>query len=400
MFALALILLGLVVLVAGAEFVVRGASQMATAFGVSSLLVGLTVVAFGTSAPELAVSISSALTGKADIAVGNVVGSNIYNVLFILGLSALVTPLVVAQKLVRFDVPVMIAVSIIMWLFSIDGIVGQVDGALLVVGLLAFTWWCIVVGRRESAAIQHEYDEALRLVAPEITSSPPTPHRVKQLLWQLLLIVVGLVLLIAGAHWLVEGATDLARRFGISELMIGLTIVAGGTSLPELATSIVAAMRGERDIAVGNVVGSNIFNILGVLGLTAVIVPGGIAVPEQVLTFDIPVMVAVAVACLPLFFTGHLIARWEGGLFFGYCIAYTVAISLIATQSSVMPRFKLLMLGFIIPLTVVTIGVVVVRELRGQSDDQANEAEPDDLTDPPSHSVSSVKSVERDSNPE
>lgn len=351
--------LGLVALVLGAELLVRGAARLGAAAGISSLVVGLTVVAFGTSAPEFSVSIASAFSGRADIALGNVVGSNIFNVLFILGLSALVVPLVVDQKLVRFDVPLMVGASFVVLFLGLDGQIGRFDGLLLFAGLLGYTIWCIVAGRNESAEVQHEYDEAFGDTEQPTNVNGPKHHA--GLLWQLGLIAVGLVLLVLGSNWLVEGATELARRLGVSELVIGLTIVAGGTSLPELTTSLVAAYRGERDIAVGNVVGSNLFNLLGVLGLTAVIAPNGISVAAQTLQFDIPVMIAVSVACLPIFFTGHRIARWEGALFLGYYIAYTAALVMTVTNNQAMPVYRWLMVGFVLPLTAVTLLLIAIR---------------------------------------
>ena len=362
MWSLFLMLAGLVALVIGAELLVRGASHVAIACGISPLIIGLTVVAFGTSAPELAVSMAASLDGRADIAVGNVVGSNIFNVLFILGLSALVVPLTVHQKLVRFDVPLMIAISAAVWLLGHDGTISRLEGSGLFTGLLAYTVWCILIGKRESREVRDEYTDAFgdssspETVAPEV-------GRIRKLITQLLLIPSGLVLLVFGAEWLVDGATVLARGFGISELVIGLTIVAGGTSLPELATSIVAAFRGERDIAVGNIVGSNLFNILGVLGLSAMVGPRGIPVANQVLQFDIPVMIAVAAACLPIFFTGHQISRWEGSLFLGYYLSYTVALILVATSNSILPEFQQIMLGFVVPLTTITLAVVTLRSV-------------------------------------
>jgi cation:H+ antiporter len=178
------------------------------------------------------------------------------------------------------------------------------------------------------------------------------------------LMLVGLGLLVLGARWLVEGAVAIARAVGVSELVIGLTIVAAGTSLPEVATSIIASVRGERDIAVGNVVGSNLFNILSVLGVTAVIAPSGVRVAPAILSFDLPVMIAVSVACLPIFFTGNMIARWEGALFFGYYLAYTGYVILAATQHDVLPVFSCIMMAFVIPLTVVTLTIVTVRYAR------------------------------------
>lgn len=355
-----LLTLGLVALVAGAEFLVRGASQLAARLKISPLVIGLTVVAFGTSAPEMAVSVSSSLAGQADIAVGNVVGSNIFNVLLILGVSALVVPLAVDQQLVRTDVPLMLAVSGIMWWFASDQHISRIEGCILFSGLLAYTAWCVISARRESSAIQHEYEEAF--LEPEKSSG--TSRGLSGLLWQLSLVVTGLVLLVFGANWLVASASELARRFGISELVIGLTIVAGGTSLPELATSVMAALKGERDIAVGNVVGSNLFNILGVLGLTAILSQSGVAVAEQALHFDLPVMFVVAVACLPVFTTGHEIARWEGALFLSYYVAYTVVLVRYSIDGTFPSRHLTLLLGFVLPLAAITLVVLCSRVLR------------------------------------
>ncbi|PQO38090.1 calcium/sodium antiporter [Blastopirellula marina] len=362
MIALLLIVVGLIALVVGAELLVRGASRLAASAGISSLIIGLTVVAFGTSAPEMAVSVTSSLAGSSDVAVGNVTGSNIFNVLLILGLSALITPLVVDQKLVRFDVPLILFVSIVVWVFAYDLKISQGEGALLFAGLIAYTIRCLLVGRKESAAVKQEYENAYH--QPESTEEITTKSSGwSNLAWQFALIVGGLTLLVVGAHCLVEGATTTARSLGVSELVIGLTIVAAGTSLPELATSLVAAMRGERDIAVGNVIGSNLFNLLGVLGLSAAVLPGGIDVAEQAWKFDLPVMIAVAAACLPVFFTGHRISRGEGILFVAYYIAYVVALVLSATGSQALPAFEILMIWFAMPLTVITLLITVARSI-------------------------------------
>ncbi len=249
------------------------------------------------------VSIQSTLAGQPDVAIGNVVGSNIFNVLFILGLAALIIPLRVSQQLIRFDVPLMIALSIAFWLLANDGRMGRLDGLLLTAGLVSYTVLAIVQSRREQAAIQAEYEAEFG--AKEKAS-------VGGHLWNAILLIAGLGLLVLGSRWFVEAAVTIARDLGVSELVIGLTIVSAGTSLPEVATSIMAAIRGERDIAVGNAVGSNLFNIMGVLGISSLVSAGGIGVSEAALQLDIPVMIAVAAACLPIFFTGHVIARWEG----------------------------------------------------------------------------------------
>ena len=344
------LLLGLGLLVAGAELLVRGASSLARAVGLSPLVIGLTVVAYGTSAPEFAVSMKAGLIGQADIAVGNVVGSNMFNVLLILGISALITPLAVSKQLVRLDVPVMICVSVLAWLLSADGTVGRIEGAFLFTGIVLYSAFLVYHGRRQHA-MEH----------PKPTGSPQ-PRR-GRIVPSTVQILAGLVLLVAGARWLVEGATGLARLLGISELVIGLTVVAAGTSLPELATSVVAAVRRERDIAIGNIVGSNIFNILAVLGAAAT-VSGRVDISPAALRFDIPVMTAVAVACLPIFFTGGRISRWEGALFIGYYFVYVAYLVLKPMQYEALPFLSAAVVWFALPGTLLGIGLSVIHALR------------------------------------
>jgi cation:H+ antiporter len=348
-----LLLAGFVLLVGGAEVFVRGASRLATAIGISPLVVGLTVVAFGTSSPEIAVSVQSIYAGSPDLALGNVLGSNICNVLLILGMSATVAPLVVAQRLVRLDVPVMVGVSFLVLVFGLDGTISTLDGILLLGGALAYTGFLILQSRHENRMVQAEY--AAEFGAPVSRGG---------WLINLFLIVAGFALLVLGSRWLVSGAVTVAQVFGVSELVIGLTVVAIGTSLPELATSIIATIKGERDIAVGNVVGSNIFNILLVLGTAGVVAPDGIPVAAAALRFDVPVMIAVAVACLPIFFTGNRISRWEGVLFLGYYVAYTAYLILASAQHDALPMFSSIMGLFVIPLTVVTLLTVVLRTFK------------------------------------
>ncbi len=367
-----LLIAGLLFLIIGAEALVRGASKLAAAFGIPPLVIGLTVVAFGTSSPELAVGIKSALSGNADIALGNVVGSNIFNILVIIGLSAVITPLVVAQRLVRWDVPLVIGLSLLVFFLGLSGSIGRVEGLLLFVGLIAFITFTIRQSRKESTPIKEEYAQEYR---PERFKSPG------QWAVNIGLLVAGLVMLVLGSNWLVTSASSLARVFGISELVIGLTVVAIGTSAPELATSLMAAKRGERDIAVGNAIGSNLFNILGVLGITAALAPTGIAVPRSAMAFDIPVMIAVALAALPVFFTGYSISRWEGVIFMAYYIAYTLFLFLAATEHDALPLYSLIMFGFIVPITAITLLVLVVREVRlhrrGASLFRAESVQPD-----------------------
>jgi cation:H+ antiporter len=359
---LAELLLGLVGLVLGAELLVRGASRLATRLGVRALVVGLTVVAFGTSAPELAVTLRSGFRGAHDIALGSVVGSNIANVLLILGASALAAPLVVAQKLVRLDVPLMIALSALVWLFALDGGLGRVDGALLAGGWLVHVAWTVVKGRREPGEVREEYERELA----ELGRAKPSPSR------ELLLVLAGLGLLAAGADWLVDGALACARWLGASELVIGLTVVAVGTSLPELATSVVASLRGERDIAVGNAIGGNVFNLLAVLGLTALLVPGGIPVASGAIAFDLPVMFAVAFGCLPIFVAGHRISRPEGLLFLLYYGCYLTWLVLDAGEHPLQPVYARMVVWFVFPMTGITLAVLFWRHLRAAPEGQAS----------------------------
>ena len=342
--------LGLVVLVAGAELLVRGASRLAVSFGVSPLVVGLTVVAFGTSAPEMAVSVGSALAGSPDLAIGNVLGSNIANILLILGISALITPLLVDEQIIRQEIPIMIGVSALLVVMALDGRLSLLESAILFGLVLAYTLFLVVQSRRASKGVQDEFETEL-----------PTSTWDRHWSVQLALIAAGLAMLVVGADWLVDAAVAFARAFGVSDLVIGLTIVAVGTSMPEIATSIVAAMRGQRDIAVGNVVGSNVFNILAVLGLTGIVSGAGLPVSEAARNFDLWVMLAVAFACLPIMITGREIARWEGGIFLGYYVAYTAWLALQAQQHASLPAFSNIMLGYVMPLTVITLVVSIVR---------------------------------------
>jgi len=348
---LILFVVGLIILVAGAEALVRGASRLASSIGISPLVVGLTVVAFGTSSPELAVSVIASVNHKADISLGNVVGSNIFNILFILGISAVIAPLVVSRQVIRLDVPIMIACSALLLLLGLDGSISRTDGILLTIGIVAYTTFLIRQSRKEKETPSDEF-------AKEYETKGK-----KTLVTDIALSLAGLVMLVLGSRWLVNGAVVIATHLGLSELIIGLTIVAVGTSLPEVATSIIASMRGERDIAVGNVVGSNIFNILAVLGISGIAAPHGLPVPESALRFDIPVMTAAAVACLPIFFTGNEISRWEGKLFLFYYIAYTTYIILDTTDHTFARTFAHGMVWFVLPLTALTLVILVIHSI-------------------------------------
>lgn len=355
------LIVGLGLLVAGAELLVRGGAALAARLGISSLVIGLTIVAYGTSSPELAVSANAVLSGQSDIALGNVVGSNVFNVLFILGLASLICPLQVSAQLVRVDVPVMVGVSAALLVMSLDGNLGRVDGILLLAGMAAYTFLVIHLGRKASSLERKD----LELKTPEKSEKAAA---LKALVWNVFLCLAGLGTLIWGAGLFVDAAIQIARSFGISELVIALTIVAAGTSMPEVATSIMASIRKERDIAVGNVVGSNIFNILGILGVCAVLAgEKGLSVPAGLMHFDYIVMLAAAAACLPIFFSGHTIARWEGCVFFFYYVIYTAYLILKASEHDQLPLFNHVVLYFVVPLSVLTAGVIYFQSYLGSS---------------------------------
>lgn len=346
--------LGLILLIVGAELLVRGASSLAGAFGVSPLVIGLTVVALGTSSPEIAISINAAYTGQAGIVLGNVIGSNIFNILCILGLSAVITPLVVSRQLIRLEVPMIISLSVLVLIFALNGQLGRFEGIFLLVGLLIYITYSIRQSRQESPDPEDEFAQQYgkdESIAPKI-------------LLNLAFVVVGLVLLITGSNWLVDSAVSFAELLGVSELIIGLTIISAGTSLPEVVTSVIAASRGARDIAVGSVVGSNLFNLMAVLGGASIIAPNGIPVSEAIIGFDLPVMIAVSLVCLPIFFTGGVISRREGIFLLGYYVTYTLYLILAATEHDSLPRFNFVMLYFVVPLTVAVLLYVVVQEFQ------------------------------------
>ena len=340
---------GLIGLTVGGDFLVRGASKIALAAGVSSLVVGLTIVAFGTSAPEMVVSLKAGLAGNSNIAIANVVGSNIFNVLFILGLCALMAPLTVTSQLIRFDVPIMIASSFLILFFSLNGIISAWEGIILFSLIISYTVFLVKKSKSETKILKKEY---------EIKFGQKEKIGTNVILISVLQVIFGLGILVYGAELLVTGAISLAKIFGVSDTVIGLTIVAIGTSLPELATSLVATYKGERDIAIGNIVGSNIFNILSILGISSMFTPGGLRVSPELLAFDYPMMIGVAVITLPVFFTGKIISRWEGALFLSSYILYTMDLILRETSSYMLPMFEMGL--FYVALPVFIISVIIM----------------------------------------
>ena len=315
------VVVGLVALVAGAELLVRGARHLAVNLGVSPLVVGLTVVAFGTSAPEMAVGVQAALDGETNLAMGNVVGSNMFNVLGVLGVSALIGALVVHQKLITGEVRLIVGVTLLVFVMAFGGVITRWWGLVLLLLIVAYTVWAIRRERDEPDDVVAEYEAEFG------GGEDDSPH------WAMNvgLVIVGLVALVVGSRWLVSGASDIAVGVGMSELLVGVTIVAIGTSLPELATSVVAAVRGERDIAVGNVMGSNLFNLLVVLGLSSLVSPVGVPVDDTVLSFQLPALLFVSVLCVGVLWTGYAIQRWEGAMFIALYVAY-LATTVVDTQ--------------------------------------------------------------------
>ncbi len=307
---------GLAVLVFGAEVLLRGATRLATLLGLSPIVIGLTIVSIGTSAPELAVGITAAAENKGSLAVGNIAGTNILNILFILGLSAAIRPLSIHLQSVRVEVPVMIGSALALIVMSLDGVLSRAEGALLVLAAVIYTVVLVRSGSRDSVEPQPESGAAVGARA----------GRGRTFLWQMLLLIAGVGLTVLGANWLVDGAVDIARSFNVSDAFIGLTIVAIGTSAPELVTTIVSTVRNERDVAVGNLIGSSIYNILAILGLTMVISPQPIEVTNDVLWIDLPLAAMVAVACLPVLRSGAVVSRREGLAFMAVYLAYLAAL--------------------------------------------------------------------------
>jgi cation:H+ antiporter len=309
-YAVAWFVVGLVVLILGAEFLVRGASRLARRLGVPALVVGLTIVAFGTSAPEFAVTVASALKGEPDVALGNAVGSNIFNVLAIVGAAALIRPLPVKRRLIRFDAPIMIAATVALLALALNRRLDRGEGLVLVAGLVAYTVFAYVWARREK---EHPDVAAQFETAHPIQGSTPL---------QILALLAGFVMLSFGSRWMVDGAVRVAEELGVSRAIVALTIVAAGTGMPELATSVMAGLRNEPDIAVGNIVGSNIFNILGAVGLSATVAPSGMTVNEKILTTDGPMMLLTLLLLWQMCKTGRRVGRGEGAVLFAAYIAY------------------------------------------------------------------------------
>lgn len=345
-------LAGLGGLLVGGHFVVEGSSRLGARFGLTPMVIGLTIVAAGTSAPELAVVFQSVASDDTELAVGSIIGSNIANVLLVLGLAATYGAIRVTNRVVRVDIPIMIAASVVLLLMSLDGKLSRLDGVVMFGALISFVIWTLRAAPKAGPPP----------AGLESTAAGRASARIGVTLVRL---AGGVVALAIAARFVVSGAEDIAVALGVPELIIGLTIVALGTSAPEIVTTIIAALQGRRDLAVGNAVGSNIFNILLVLGATSTLAPDGIAIGTDAVELDLPIMVAAAVACLPMVFWDNTLDRWEGAVFVAYYLAYLTFLVLDATGHRAANPFSVVLLGFVLPLTVLTVIVVALRQRRG-----------------------------------
>lgn len=327
---------GLVMLIAGAELLVRAAVRLSARLRVRPLIMGLSIVAFGSSAPQMAISLQATLADNTDIAVGSVIGSSIFNILVILGLSALIIPLRVSRQLVRLDIPLMIGASVLVFVLAYNERLTPSDGLILLAALVLYLVLLLRQSRHPARPLSCATGR--RGSAPRLSS--------------MLLVLLGLGLLVFAGHLLLGAAVTVADDLGLSERVMGLTVIAISTSLPQLATSLLAALRGQRDIAVGNVIGSNLFNLLGVLGFTALVAPTPLSVSPNALDFDLPVLLSVALLCLPVFYSGYRITRAEGLLFLGLYLAYGLHVVSFTTGMPLAGKLEHLMLFFVLPALV------------------------------------------------
>ncbi|MFT7630090.1 MAG: cation:H+ antiporter [Mariniblastus sp.] len=349
-----LLVAGLALLLVGGELIVRGASCIAAKLGMSKLLIGLTVVAFGTSAPELAICLDAVCLGKSEVALGSIVGSNIANVLLILGLTATLFPIVVHRQIVQREVPIMIAVSLLFLLLTLDGVLYPAEGVVLLMAMALFLIW------------QIRSETTLETSAPKPTNQAGDrlPTGTDTAIWlSVVQVFGGAACLWFGASWMVGAASTLAIQLGVSDLVIGLTIVAVGSSAPEIVVSLLAAKRGFPEMAVGSIIGSNIANLLLVGGITTVLSPG-ITIPVEAFQFDIPVMLVSSIACLPIFATGHRIDRWEGILFLGWFTVFMVLLFIKPASNQTSPSWGHLVWLFAVPIVLATCLAIVLHKYR------------------------------------
>lgn len=318
-------LIGLGVIIVGAELVLRSSTRIANFLGIKPIIIGLTVVSIGTSMPELAIGVTAAAEGKGSLAIGNIAGTNILNILFILGLSAAIRPLPLHALSIKLDLPVMIGAALALTAMAWDGVLEAYEGILLLLAAVVYTIVLIRLSKMESPSIKKEYEE-------EFESKRNLKIKIAWLwTWNILLVGGGIYLTVIGADWLVSGAIDIASSLGVSDAIIGLTIVAVGTSAPELVTTILATIKNDRDVAVGNLIGSSITNILVILGITCILSPGGIDVSQDILWFDLPLAALVAIICYPVFRSDQKISRREGTVFVSLYLIYITTLILFRT---------------------------------------------------------------------
>ncbi len=347
-FSLLELVSGLLLLILGAEILVRAAVRLAASLKVRPLIIGLSIVAFGSSAPQMTVSLQATLAGNTDIAVGSVIGSSIFNILVTLGLSALIIPLRVSRQLVRLDIPVMICAALLVFTLSANEELTPFDGLVLLAALVAYL-----------GVLHYQTRHSRR---------PRTLDTVARAPWlsSVLLMLGGLLILVLAGHLLLGAAVDVASDLGLSERIVGLTLIGVGTSLPCLATSLIAAVRGEREIAVGNVIGSSLFNLLGVLGFTALVAPSPLSVSPNALDFDLPVMLAVVVLCLPVFYTGYRVTRAEGLVLLGLYLVYALHVVSFTFGMPLATRLEKLMLYYVLPALMAFLLLSTLRAWRRQ----------------------------------
>ncbi len=347
-FSLLELVSGLLLLILGAEILVRAAVRLAASLKVRPLIIGLSIVAFGSSAPQMTVSLQATLAGNTDIAVGSVIGSSIFNILVTLGLSALIIPLRVSRQLVRLDIPVMICAALLVFTLSANETLTPVDGLVLLAALVAYL-----------GVLHYQTRHSRR---------PRTLDTVARAPWlsSVLLMLGGLLILVLAGHLLLGAAVDVASDLGLSERIVGLTLIGVGTSLPCLATSLIAAVRGEREIAVGNVIGSSLFNLLGVLGFTALVAPSPLSVSPNALDFDLPVMLGVVALCLPVFYTGYRVTRAEGLVFLSLYLVYALHVVSFTFGMPLATRLEKLMLYYVLPALVAFLVLSTLRAWRRQ----------------------------------
>ena len=341
-----LFILGLVGLIAGAELFLKAVDHFGLKWGVSPLIMGLTVVAFATGAPELAISIKASLSGNADLVLGNIIGSNVANILLILGISALISPLNITKRVVMIDVPIVIAASATLYILALDGTLSKFDGIILFGGFLAYSLFTFfqIKKHKDDGEVEEvfHYEKSMDELAKGSFFYIKNGG----------MLAIGLVLIVLGSNWMVDSAVTIATILGLSELVIGLTIVSIGTSLPEVATSLSAARKGNADIAVANVMGSNLYNLLLTLGLTLLIAPEVLTVSVDAIRLDLPFMVAVSIACIPIFIAGFNLTRMDGSIFLFYYVTYLGYLVLNALDSTLVDPIQMTMKYVIVPATI------------------------------------------------